>query len=81
MPVWYVRSVPSTYMTSVQQWLDLVSGLEGLLFVPLRPFRWPPLLPLLPYPPPYTWEQQVEAPKRLCPIAWLPGSCCSENLS
>lgn len=63
MPVWYVRSAPSTYMTSVQQWLDLVSGLEGLLFVLLRPFRWPPLLSLLPYPPPYTGSSKLRPPR------------------
>ena len=42
MPVWYVMSAPSTSMISVQQWLDLVSGLEGLFFILLRsPLRLP----------------------------------------
>lgn len=31
MPICCVRFAPSTFMTSVQQWLDLVSSLEGLL--------------------------------------------------
>lgn len=31
MPICCVRCAPSIFMTSVQQWLDLVSSLEGLL--------------------------------------------------
>lgn len=49
MPVWCVRSAPSTSMTSVQQWLDWVSSLEGLLFV-LRPSSWLPLCFCFPLP-------------------------------
>lgn len=83
MPVWCVRSAPSTSMTSVQLWLDWVSGLECLFFVLL--LRPPPGLPCClcspPPPPRLPWQQQTEAPERLCPTAWLPGSSCSENLS
>lgn len=53
MPVWYVRSAPSTSMTSVQRWLDLVSCLEGPFFILFlrSPFRLLlPLLPLCPRP-------------------------------
>lgn len=42
MPRWFERFAPSTFMTNVQQWLDMVSNLEGpssVIF--LRP---PPLL-------------------------------------
>lgn len=70
-----VRSAPSTSMTSVQQWLHWVSDLEGLLCLSL----WAILL--APPPPSLPWEQPVEAPRRLCPVVWLPGRSCSENLS
>lgn len=71
-----VKSAPSTSMTSVQQWLHWVSDVESLPFVSLvGPFSWPLPSPSL------HWEQQSEAPKRLCPVVWLPGSSCSENLS
>lgn len=82
MPAWSVRSAPSTSMTSVQRWLDLVSGLDALFFV--RLLRPPVGLPFCLCPPPTPslhWQQQTEAPERLCPIDWLPGSSCSENLS
>lgn len=81
MPARCVRSAPSTSMTSVPQWPGWVSGLQGPLFVLVpRPFSWPPLPPLLAHTPACTGAAD-EAPERLCLMARLPGSSCSENLS
>lgn len=69
MPIRCVRFAPSTFMTSVQQWLDLVSSLEGLLLLLSSGYYLVLLSRLCSPVPAYTLRKKL----RFSPVTWLPG--------